>query len=185
MPTLMAIGYQDETTAVVAGEEVVRLSAQLEVPPEAVAVLTVDAEGVHHATTRVYGSGRRGGSIFWLALLGTLVFEPSGAPRNEASRVAVEESARPRISPRFAVQVRKLLAPPASALFVLVDEADPDFLLHAVERYGGRTLRESRGAGLPVPRHEYEASSRREEALDGRVGRLETNVVGDGGGSGR
>jgi uncharacterized membrane protein len=143
MPTLIAIGYQDETTAAVAGEEVVRLSAQLEVPPEAVAVLSVDVEGVFHTITRAYGSGDGGGPIFWLALLGTLVFEPSGTPPRGAALAAVEGFAQPRTSPRFAGQVRELLTPPASALLVLVDEADPDLLLEAVERYGGRRLRAS------------------------------------------
>src|SRR5205085_1078648 len=110
MPTLIAIGYRDETTAAVAGEEVVRLSAQLEVPPEAVAVLTVDTDGVHHTTTRVYGSGHRAGPIFWLALLQLLVFEPSGAVPSGATRATVEEVPSPRISPQFAGQVREFLA---------------------------------------------------------------------------
>jgi uncharacterized membrane protein len=185
MPTLIVIGYRDETTAAVAGEEVVRLSAQLGVPPEAVAVLTVDAEGVYHTITRMHGSGTRGGSIFWLALFGVLVFEPSGAPGSGAIRTAVEEFALPRISPRFAGQVRELLVPPASALFVLIDEADPDPLLAAVDRYGGRTVREPWGAGLPVPRQESEASSGQGEAVDEQVGTLESNVAGLRGRSGR
>jgi uncharacterized membrane protein len=185
MPTLIAIGYRDETTGAVAGEEVLRLSAQLEVPPEAVAVLTVDADGVHHTTTRVYGSGHRGGPIFWLALFGVLLFEPSGTPPNEAVRAAVEELVPSHIDLGFAGRVRKLLTPPASVLFALVDEADPDLLQGAVERYGGRALRASWGAVLPNPRHESAASSGREEVVGPQVGRLETNVAGDGGGSGR
>jgi uncharacterized membrane protein len=185
MPTLIAIGYQDETTAAVAGEEVVRLSAQLGVPPEAVAVLTVDTDGVHHTITRVHGSGHGGGPIFWLALLGFPVFEPSGTPPSGAIRAAVEEFARPQLRQRFAGQVREILAPPASVLFLLVEDADPDLVLEAVKRYGGRTLRASRATGLPVPRHGSGASSGREEAVDGRLGRLETNVAGDGGGSER
>jgi uncharacterized membrane protein len=140
MPTLIAIGYQDETTAAAAGEEMVRLSAQLDVPPEAVAVLAVDPGGVYHATTRMQGTppGVIGGSVFWYALFGALVFEPPGTPRSDAMRAAVEESAGARIGPRFAGEVRELLAPRASALFLLVDERDADLVLDALGRYGGR-----------------------------------------------
>src|SRR4051812_10756673 len=113
------------------------------VPPEAVALLTVDTDGVHHTITRVHGSGHRGGPIFWSALLGFLVFEPSGTPHSGAMRAAVEEFARPQLSQRFAGQVREILAPPASVLFLLVEDADPDLVLEAVKRYGGRTLRAS------------------------------------------
>jgi uncharacterized membrane protein len=185
MPTLIVIGCQDETTVAVAGEEVVRLSAQPGVPPEAVVVLTVDSDGVHRATRRMYGSGSRGGSIFWLALFGDPHLRDV---RNAARRGRARRRRGVRTAPyqlTFADQVRQLLAPRASARFVLVDEADPDLLLAAVERYGGRALSASWGAGLPVPRHESAASSGREEAVDGRAGRLETNVAGDGGGSGR
>src|SRR3954470_1597205 len=151
MPTLIAIGYGDETTAAAAGEEVVRLSAPLEIAPDDVAVVTVSPDGAYRATTRMSGPGRTGGSAFWLALFGALVFEPPGTPRGEAMRAVAEERLGARIGSGLAGQVRGLLAPGASALFVLVDEADAGLVLDALGRYGGRQLRASWGPGVPDP----------------------------------
>ena len=149
MPALIAIGYQDETTAAVAGEEVVRLSAHLEVTPEDVAVVTVAAGGTYRATTRVSGSGDAAGSAFWLALFGAVVFEPGGTPGSEAMLAVAEEGVGGRLGPGFADEVRRLLAPGASALFVLVAGGDADPVLEALRRYGGRPLRVSWGGGMP------------------------------------
>jgi uncharacterized membrane protein len=143
MRTLIVTGYQDETTAATAGEEVVRLSAPLEIAPDDVAVVTVDPDGAYRATTRMSGPGRAGGSAFWLALFGVLVFEPPGTPRGEAMRAAAEERLGTRIGSHLAGQVRGLLAPGASALFVLVDEGDAGLVMDALGRYGGRQLRAS------------------------------------------
>jgi uncharacterized membrane protein len=145
VPTLITIGYQDETTAAVAGEELVRLSAHLEVPPEDVAVVTVDPDGLYRATTRMSDSGRSGGTAFWLPLLGLLVLEPPGTPGSAAMRSVVEETVGMHIGPRFAGEVRELLAPRASALFVLVHDGDVDDVLDALGRYGGRRLQASWG----------------------------------------
>lgn len=140
MPALVAIGYPDQTSAAAAGEEVVRLSAQLDVAPDAVAVLALDPAGVYRATTHVHGTGGAGGPALWFALFGAVVLEPARTPRSEALRAAVERTAGARITPRFAGQVRGLLAPRASALFVLVDDDGADGLREALARYGGRAV---------------------------------------------
>jgi len=145
VPTLIVIGYQDEATAAVAGEELVRLSVHLDVPPEDVAVVAVNAGGLYRATTRMSDSGRPGGTAFWLPLLGVLVLEPPGTPGSAAMRAVVEEAVGVSIAPRFAGEVRGLLAPGASALFVLVREGDVDVVLDALGRYGGRQLKASWG----------------------------------------
>jgi len=149
MPTLIAVGYQDEATAAVAGEEVVRLSAHLEVPPEDVAVVAVEPGGMYRATTRVSGSGHTGDPAFWPALFGVLVFERPGTPGSDAMGAVVEEALGVRIGPRFAREVRGLLAPGASALFVLVHEGDAHLVLDVLGRYGGRQLLASWDRGVP------------------------------------
>jgi uncharacterized membrane protein len=142
MPTLIAVAYQDETSAAVAGEELVRLSPQLAVRPDDVAVLTVEPGGLYRATTRVSDSGRPGSSLLWAVLLGELVLEPDATPARAEMAVLREGLGVPAV-PRFAAEVRLLLGPGASALFVLVGEGDADAVLGALARYGGRPLRAS------------------------------------------
>jgi uncharacterized membrane protein len=149
MSTLIAIGYKDETTAAAAAEELVRLSVPLAVAPDDVAVVSVDPDGTYQATTRVSGSGRHGGSVFWLALLGALLFEPPGTPTGDVLQTTAVESPGARIAPSLDARVHRLLVPGASALFVRVDDGRGDVVCDAVERYGGQRLALSWGREVP------------------------------------
>src|SRR3954454_16824187 len=77
MADLIAIGYDDETTATDAAAEVHRLADELVIQPDAVAAIRCDADGKYHVTTthHAVGSGASFG-MFWGLLFGLLFFVP-------------------------------------------------------------------------------------------------------------
>src|SRR5271156_727182 len=77
MAELVAIGYNDETPAAAAAEEVQRLSQDLIIQPDAVAVIVRDTEGKYRVTTNHHpvGAGTSWG-MFWGLLFGILFFVP-------------------------------------------------------------------------------------------------------------
>src|SRR3954470_18730821 len=77
MSTLIAIGYQDETTATEAGDEVQRLTKELIIQPDAVAVIRCDRDGKYHVTTNHHTvAGGASYGMFWGLLFGLLFFIP-------------------------------------------------------------------------------------------------------------
>jgi len=56
MADLIAIGYDDETTAAEAAEEVRRLAQDLIIEPDAVAVIVRSSDGQYHVRTRHGGT---------------------------------------------------------------------------------------------------------------------------------
>src|SRR4051794_41858643 len=77
MADLIAIGYDDETTAAAAAEEVGRLARDLIIEPDAVAVIVRDKDGKYKVTTSHHpvGAGASYG-MFWGLLFGVLFFVP-------------------------------------------------------------------------------------------------------------
>src|ERR1044072_8882415 len=77
MATLVAIGSPDETTAAAASLEADRLSKDLIIQPDAIAVIIRDREGKFHVTTNHHpvGGGASWG-MFWGLLFGMLFFIP-------------------------------------------------------------------------------------------------------------
>src|SRR3954452_11046319 len=77
MAELVAIGYPDETTGSLGAEEVKRLSEDLIIEPDAVAVIVRDKEGKYKVSTshHAVGGGATWG-MFWGLLFGLLFFVP-------------------------------------------------------------------------------------------------------------
>src|SRR4051794_5588656 len=77
MADLIAIGYDDETTAAAAAEEVAQLAKDLIIEPDAVAVIVRDKDGKYKVTTSHHpvGAGASYG-MFWGLLFGILFFVP-------------------------------------------------------------------------------------------------------------
>src|SRR5947208_15811472 len=77
MATLIAIGYPDETTATAASLEAQRLTKDLIIQPDAIAVIIRDKQGKFHVTTNHHqvGGGASWG-MFWGLLFGMLFFVP-------------------------------------------------------------------------------------------------------------
>jgi uncharacterized membrane protein len=145
MADLIAIGYPDEATAEAAADEARRLARDLIIEPDAIAVITRDHEGKYHTHTshHLVGGGATWG-MFWGLLFGMLFFVPvlgmavgagMGALMGKVSKSGVDKA--------FQDQVRDLLQPGTSALFLMVEKVTPDKAVEAMSKYGGTVLKTS------------------------------------------
>jgi uncharacterized membrane protein len=160
MTTLVAIGYPDETTATAASLEAGRLAKDLVLQPDAIAVIIRDREGKFHVTTNHHAVG--GGAswgMFWGLLFGLLFFIPLigmavgaglGALMGKVTKNAVDKD--------FSDQVREMLEPGTSALFLVIEAATTDKAVEGLSHYGGRVLKSSLSK---------EAEAQLQEALHG------------------
>jgi uncharacterized membrane protein len=163
MADLIAIGYPDETTAYEAMDEVGRLTQDLIIQPDAVAAIVRNTEGKLRVTTNHHqvGAGTSYG-MFWGLLFGMLFFVPFlgmavgaglGALMGKLGKNAVDEE--------FQKQVRDMLKPGTSALFLVVEKVTPDKAVEALSRYGGTVLKSSLSK---------DAEKQLQEALHGQEG---------------
>ena len=118
MADLIAIGYADEATAEAAAEEARRLARDLIIQPDAIAVIARDKDGGYHVRTTHHAVGAGMG-----ALMGKIT--KSGIDRE------------------FQDQVRGMLKPGTSALFLMVEKVTPDKATEALAQYGGTVLKSS------------------------------------------
>ncbi len=145
MSDLIAIGYDDETTATAAAEEVRRLAQDLVIQPDAMAVIVCDKEGEYHVHTNhhLVGGGATWG-MFWGLLFGMLFFVPVFGMAIGAGLGAmfgkIEKSG---IDAQFQQQVRDMLRPGTSALFLIVEKVTPDKAVAALSKFGGTVLKSS------------------------------------------
>jgi uncharacterized membrane protein len=145
MADLIVIGYQDERTAHEAAAEVERLSEDLIIQPDAVAVITCDRKGHYHVTTNHHPVAEHTTwGLLWGALFGLLFFVPIlglavggafGALFGVLRKVGVDEE--------FERSVRDLVRPGTSALFLIVEKVTPDKAIEALGRFGGTVLKTS------------------------------------------
>src|SRR3954465_13263061 len=145
MSTLIAIGYPDETTATQAGEVVEQLAKDLIIEPDAIAVIRRDREGKFHVTTNHHAVG--GGAtwgMFWGFLFGLLFFVPFlGMAVGAGMGALMGKMTKGAIDKQFQAQVRDMLQPGTSALFLIVEHATPDKAVEAMSRFGGTVLKSS------------------------------------------
>ncbi len=145
MSTLIAIGYPDETTATQAGDEAQRLAKELIIEPDAIAVIRRDREGKFHVTTNHHAVG--GGAtwgMFWGFLFGLLFFIPVfGMAVGAGLGALMGKVEKTGIDKAFQDQVRDMLQPGTSALFLVVEQATPDKAVDAMSKYGGTVLKSS------------------------------------------
>jgi uncharacterized membrane protein len=145
MSDLIAIGYPDQTTADEAAAEARQLARDLIIEPDAIAVIVRDKNGDLHVHTSHHpvGAGASWG-MFWGFLFGLLFFVPFlglaigaglGAMMGKASKIGLDRE--------FEEQVRDMLKPDTSALFLMVEKVTPDKAVEALSKYGGTVLKSS------------------------------------------
>jgi uncharacterized membrane protein len=142
---LIAIGYDDEETAAKAAEDVYRLEKDLIIEPEAVAVIVRDKEGKFKVTTNHHpvAEGFTWG-MFWGVLFGLLFFIPLfGLAVGGAFGALFGAIEKAGIDKHFQQEVREMLQPGTSALFLIVDKMTTDKTLAALSKYGGKVLKSS------------------------------------------
>src|SRR3954465_8176215 len=145
MADLIAIGYNDETTAGLAAEEARRLAADLIIQPDAIAVIVRDKEGKFHVNTSHHpvGTGASFG-MFWGLLFGLLFFVPVfGMAVGAGLGALMGKVEKSGIDKEFQQQVRDLLKPGTSALFLVVEKVTPDKAVEALSQFGGTVLKSS------------------------------------------
>ncbi len=145
MATLVAIGYDKEGTAAEAAEEVRRLSNDLIIEPDAVAVITRDSKGDYHVSTSHHsvGAGTTWG-MFWGMLFGLLFFVPVlGMAVGAGFGALFGKIEKGGINKEFQEQVRDMVTPGSSTLFLIVERVTPDKAVSALSKFGGTVLKSS------------------------------------------
>src|SRR3954471_15774411 len=145
MATLVAIGYDDQATAAAAAETVNQLSRDLIIEPDAVATIVRDSEGKYHVSTshhRVGGGASWG--MFWGFLFGLLFFVPVfGMALGAGMGAIMGKVTKTSINKEFQDQVRDMVQPGTSALFLIVERVTPDKAIEALSHYGGTVMKSS------------------------------------------
>ena len=145
MADLIAIGYPDETTALVAMDEVGRLERDLVIQPDAVAAIVRNRDGKLRVTTNHHavGAGATWG-MFWGMLFGMLFFVPFlGMAVGAGMGALMGKATKGAVNREFEAQVRDMLKPGTSALFMVVEKVTPDKAVDALSKYGGTVLKSS------------------------------------------
>jgi uncharacterized membrane protein len=145
MADLVAIGYDDEGTAEQAAEEVQRLAHDLIIEPEAVAVIARDQSGKYKVSTNHHPveTGVTWGML-WGVLFGLLFFIPVfGLAVGAAFGALFGTIEKVGIDKQFQNEVRDMVQPGTSALFMIAEKVTTDKAVEALAHYGGRVLKSS------------------------------------------
>jgi uncharacterized membrane protein len=145
MADLIAIGYPDEATAELAADEARRLARDLIIQPDAIAVIRRDTEGKYHVHTAQHavGAGATWG-MFWGMLFGLLFFVPVlGMAVGAGMGALMGKIAKSGIDKQFQEQVRDMIKPGTSCLFLMLEKVTPDKAVEAMSKYGGTVLKTS------------------------------------------
>jgi uncharacterized membrane protein len=128
MADLIAIGYPDETTAEAAADEARQLAKDLIIEPDAIAVIVRDAKGDYHVHTHHHMVGRGASwGMWWGLLFGVLFFIPVfGMAIGAGLGALMGKVTKSGIDAQFQDQVRGMLQPGTSALFLMVEKVTPD-----------------------------------------------------------
>jgi len=145
MSTLVAIGYPDESTATAAADVAQQLSKDLIIEADAIAVVRRDREGKYHVTTNHHPvAGGTSWGMFWGLLFGLLFFIPVfGMAVGAGLGALMGKVAKSGIDKQFQDQVRAMLQPGTSALFLVVEKVTPDKAVEALSQFGGTVLKSS------------------------------------------
>ncbi len=145
MADLIAIGYPDEATADEAADEARRLARDLIIEPDAIASIVRDKDGRYHVHTshHAVGGGATWG-MFWGLLFGLLFFIPVfGMAVGAGLGALMGKVTKTGIDREFEDQVRGMIQPGTSALFLMVEKVTPDKAIDAMKKYGGTVLKTS------------------------------------------
>jgi uncharacterized membrane protein len=145
MADLIAIGYPDETTALEAEKEAEKLAADLIIQADQIAAIVCDKDGKYKVTTNHHAVG--GGTVWgmwWGLLFGLLFFVPIfGMAIGAGFGALFGKLEKTGIDKAFQDQVRDMLKPGTSALFLVVEKVTPDKAIEGLRQFGGTVLKTS------------------------------------------
>jgi uncharacterized membrane protein len=145
MATLVAIGYPDETTAGAAAGQARSMARELIVEPEAIAVISRNRDGRFQVSTDHHPAceGASWGML-WGVLFGVLFFVPVlGMTVGAGLGALMGQVAKAGDDKEFSDQVRGLLQPGTSALFLMIEKVPPDQAVERLQFLGGTVLKSS------------------------------------------
>src|SRR3954453_14344360 len=143
MSDLIAIGYPSESTAALAADEARLLARDLVIQPDAIAVIVRSKDGKFKVTTSHHpvGAGASYG-MFWGLLFGALFFVPVfGLALGAGFGALMGKVEKSGIDKEFQHQVRDMLQPGSSALFLVVEQMTTDKAVDGLSRFGGTVLK--------------------------------------------
>jgi len=108
-------------------------------------VITRDKEGNYHTSTNhhLVGGGATWG-MFWGLLFGLLFFIPVfGMAIGAGMGALMGKITKSGVDKEFQDQVRGLLQPGTSCLFLMVEKVTPDKAVEAMSKYGGTVIKTS------------------------------------------
>ncbi len=145
MPDLIAIGYDDMTTAISALDAAESMAADLVIQPDALAAIVRNEEGKFRTITNqhIVGQGATWG-MFWGLLFGILFFVPFfGMAIGAAFGALGGKLGKSTIDKQFQDQVRAQIQPGTSALFMIVEQMTTDRALEELSKFGGTVIKTS------------------------------------------
>jgi len=145
MPDLIAIAYEDTTTAMSAMDEVQHLAADLVIQPDAVAAIIRSDDGKYRTITNqhVVGAGATWG-MFWGLLFGILFFVPVfGMVFGAGLGAVMGKITKSSIDKGFQDQIHDALKPGTSALFLIVEQMTTDKATAGLSKFGGTVIKTS------------------------------------------
>jgi uncharacterized membrane protein len=145
MADLIAIGYPDETTAIEAEQEAQRLAEDLIIQADAIAAIVCDKEGKYKVTTNHHAvAGGTTWGMWWGLIFGLLFFVPVfGMAIGAGFGALFGKLEKSGIDKAFQQQVRDMLKPGTSALFLVVEKVTPDKAIEHLKKFGGTVLKTS------------------------------------------
>ena len=122
-----------------------RLADDLIIQPDAIAAIVRTKDGKFKVTTNHHAvAGGASYGMFWGLLFGLLFFIPFfGMAIGAGLGALMGHVAKSGIDKEFEEQVRDMLKPGTSALFLVVEKVTPDKAVEALRKYGGTVLKSS------------------------------------------
>lgn len=145
MPDLIAIAYDDTTTALSAMDEVHHLAEDLIIQPDAVAAIIRADDGKFRTITNQHevGAGATWG-LFWGMLFGILFFVPVlGMAFGAGLGAIMGKITKSSIDKSFQDQIKDALQPGTSALFLIVEQMTGDKATKGLSKFGGEVIKTS------------------------------------------
>jgi uncharacterized membrane protein len=145
MADLIAIGYPDETTALEAEQAAEKLAADLIIQADAIAAIVRDKDGKYKVTTNHHAVAQgTAWGMWWGLLFGLLFFVPVfGMAIGAGFGALFGKLEKSGVNKAFQDQVRDMLQPGTSALFLVVEKVTPDKAIEALRPFGGTVLKTS------------------------------------------
>jgi uncharacterized membrane protein len=145
MPDLIAIAYDDTTTAISAMDEAQHLAEDLVLKPDAIAAIIRSDDGKYRTITNQHevGIGATWG-LFWGMLFGILFFVPVfGLVMGAGLGAIMGKITKSSIDKGFQDQIHDALQPGTSALFLIIEEMTTDKALDGLSKFGGNVIKTS------------------------------------------